>query len=155
MLHEFIYFANVKVGDTIEYYAHEAGVGDPYNICKVNVRSILPSESLEVMTDFHLFFDGLVPITYGRPIGVEKREWFDSNNCNCIVGDDKGAIIGHVRRKLSNITKRAEEQFLESNQSKKVVNVTMHFIIKITLNSLSAKSVLAEEKFVATYSIST
>jgi hypothetical protein len=58
----------VKVGDTIEYYAPKAGVGDQYNICKGNVTTILPSESLEVMTDIHLYVDGLVPITYGRPI---------------------------------------------------------------------------------------
>jgi hypothetical protein len=60
--------STVKVGDTIEYYAPEAVVGDQYNICKGNVTTILPSESLEVMTCTHLYVDGLVPITYGRPI---------------------------------------------------------------------------------------
>ncbi len=97
-------------------------MGDQYNICKGNVTTILPSESLEVMMDILLFVDGLVAITYGRPIRVENGEWFDSNNCNCIVGDNKGATIDHVRRILgqfSNITKRAEEQFFASNQSKK------------------------------------
>jgi hypothetical protein len=97
-------------------------VGDPYNICKGNVTSILPSESLEVMTDIHLFVDGLVPITYGRPIQIEKGEWFDSNKCTCIVGDYNSAIIDHLRRILgqfSDITKRAEEQFFASNQSEK------------------------------------
>ncbi len=96
-------------------------MGDQYNIFKGDVTTILPSESLEVMTDIHLYVDGLVPITYGRPIGFEKGE-FDSNNCNCIVGDDEVATIGHVRNILgqySDITKRAEEQFFASNQSKK------------------------------------
>jgi hypothetical protein len=60
--------STVKVGDTIEYYAPEAGVGDQYNNCKGNVTTILPSESLEVMKDIHLYDDGLVPITYKRPI---------------------------------------------------------------------------------------
>ncbi len=35
----------VKVGDTIEYYAAKAVVGDQYNICKGNVKTILPSKS--------------------------------------------------------------------------------------------------------------
>ncbi len=112
-------------------------MGDQYNICKGNVTTILPSESLEVMTDIHLYIDGLVPMTYGTPIQFEKGEWFDSNNCNCIVGDDEGAPIGHVHRifgQFSDITKRAKEQFFESNQSKKVVNVIMCFITKFTLN---------------------
>ncbi len=112
-------------------------MGNPYNICKGNVTSILHSESLEVMIHIHLFVDGLVPITYGRSIQVEKGEWFDSNNCNCIVGDDESATIGHVHRFLgqfSNITKRAEEQFFASNQSKKVVSVSMLFIIEFTPN---------------------
>ncbi len=101
------------------------------------MTTILPSESFEVMMDIHLYVVGLVPITYGRPIRFEKGEWFDSNNWNCIVGDEECATIGHVRRILgqfSDITKRAEDQFFASNQSKKVVNVTMHFIIEFTLN---------------------
>ncbi len=56
------------MGDTIDYYAPEALVGDQYNTCKGNVTTNLPSEYLEVMTDIHLFVDGLVPITYGQPI---------------------------------------------------------------------------------------
>ncbi len=86
------------MGDTIEYYAPEAVVGDQYNICKGNVTTILPNESLQVMTDVHLYIDGLVPIAYGLPIQFEEGEWFFSNNCNCIVGDDKGATLGHIRK---------------------------------------------------------
>ncbi len=83
------------------------------------------------MTHIHVYVDGLVPITYRRPIWFEEGEWFISNNCNCIVGDDKGATIGHVRKILGrfyDITKRAKEQFLA------MVNVTMHFIIEFSLN---------------------
>ncbi len=48
-------------------------MGYQYNICKGNVTTILASESLEVMTDIHLYVDGLVPIAYGRPIQFEKK----------------------------------------------------------------------------------
>ncbi len=89
------------------------------------------------MMNIHWFFDGLVPIIYGKPIWFEKGEWYDSNNCNCIVGDDASATMGHVRRMLGqflDISKRAEEQFYASNQSKAVVSVSMHFINEFTLN---------------------
>jgi hypothetical protein len=55
----------VKVGDTIEYYAPEAVVGDLFNICQGIVTTILPNYSLQVMTDVHFYIDGLIPITYG------------------------------------------------------------------------------------------
>jgi hypothetical protein len=71
----------VKVGNAIEYYAPEALVGDHYNICKGMVTTILPNESLQVMTDVHFYVDGLIPITC---------KWFFSDNCDCIVGDDEG-----------------------------------------------------------------
>jgi hypothetical protein len=122
------------VGDTIEYYAPEAVVGDQYNICKGNVTTILPNESLQVIADIHFYVDGLVPITYGRPIQFEEGKWFFSTNCNCIVGDDEGATICRILGQFSDITKRAEEEFFASNQSKKLVNVTMHFIIEFSLN---------------------
>ncbi len=112
-------------------------MGDQYNICNGNVTTNLPSESLQVMTDVHLYVDGLVPITYRRPNQFEEGDWFIPNNFNCIVGDDKGATMGHVCRILgqfSNITKRAEEQFFAYNKSKKVINVTRHFIIEFSFN---------------------
>ncbi len=111
-------------------------MGDQYNICKGNMTIILPSE-FEVMTDIHLYVDGLVAITYGRPIQFEEGKWFISNNCNCIVVDDKGATIGNMHRILgqfSDITKRAKEQLFASNQSKKLVHVTMHITIELSLN---------------------
>ena len=58
----------VKVGDTVEYYAPESVVGDHFNICKGNVSTILPRDSLQEMTDVHVYVDGMFPITYGQPI---------------------------------------------------------------------------------------
>jgi hypothetical protein len=58
----------VKVADTIEYYVPESVVGDHFNICKGTVSTILPNDSLQEMTDIHFYIDGLIPITYGRPI---------------------------------------------------------------------------------------
>jgi hypothetical protein len=58
----------VKVGDTIKYYVPKAGVGDPYNICKGIVATILPSDNLKVTMDINFIVDGLVLFTYGRPI---------------------------------------------------------------------------------------
>jgi hypothetical protein len=58
----------VKVGNTFEYYAPEAVVGDLVNVCQGIMTTILPNDSLQVMTDVHFCVDGLIPITYGRPI---------------------------------------------------------------------------------------
>ncbi len=58
----------VKVGDTVEYYVPESVVGDHFNICKSTVSTILPRDSLQEMTDVHAYVDGMIPITYGRPI---------------------------------------------------------------------------------------
>jgi hypothetical protein len=118
----------VKVGDTIDYYAPESVVGDHFNICKGTVSTILPNDSLQEMTDVHFYIDGLIPITYGRPIQFEGDEWFNSHNCNFIVGDDKGANLHRISGKFSDIKKTATEEFIASNQSKKIVNLTVHFI---------------------------
>jgi hypothetical protein len=122
------------MGNTIEYYVHEAVVGDQYKFGKGNVTTILPNESIQVMTDVHLFIDGLVPITYGRPIQFEEGKWFFSSNCNCILDGDKSATICRLSGHFLDIAKRAEEEFFASNQSKKLLNVTMHFIIEFSLN---------------------
>jgi hypothetical protein len=119
----------VKVGNTIEYDAPEAVHGDHINICKGMLTTILPNDSLQVMTYMHFYVDGLIPITYRQPIRFEGGEWFFSDNCNCIVGDDKGATIRRISGQFSDIKKRAKEEFFASNQSKKLVNVTVHFII--------------------------
>ncbi len=104
-------------------------VGDLFNICQGIMTTILPNESLQVMTDVHFYVDGLIPITYGQPIWFEGGEWFHSDNCNCIDGDDKGATIRRILGQFLDIKKRVEEEFIASNQSKKFVNVTVHFII--------------------------
>jgi hypothetical protein len=57
----------VKVGDTIEYYAPEVVVGDLFNICQGIMTTILPNDSLQVMTDVHFYINGLMPIIYGQP----------------------------------------------------------------------------------------
>ncbi len=58
----------VKVGNTVEYYAPESVVGDHFNICKGTVSTSLPRDSLQEMTDVHVYLDGMIPITYGQPI---------------------------------------------------------------------------------------
>ncbi len=60
--------ATVKVGDTVEYYVPRSVVGDNFNICKGTVSTIFPHDSLQVMTDVHVYIDGMIPITYGQPI---------------------------------------------------------------------------------------
>jgi hypothetical protein len=118
----------VKVVNTIEYYVPESVVADYFNICKGAVSTILPNDRLQEMTDMHFYIDGLIPITYEQPIRFEGGEWFNSHNCNFIVGDDKGANIHRILGQFSDITKRATEENIASNQSKKMVNVTVHFI---------------------------
>ena len=56
------------MGNTVEYYAPESVVGDHFNICKGTVSTILPRDSLQEMTDVHVYVDGMIPITYGQPI---------------------------------------------------------------------------------------
>ncbi len=58
----------MKVDDTVKYYAPESVVGDHFNICKGTVSTILTCDSLQEMTDVHVYVDGMIPITYGRPI---------------------------------------------------------------------------------------
>ncbi len=118
----------MKVGNTIEYYAPESVVGDHFTICKGTVSTILPNDSLQEMTDVHFYIDGLTPITYGQHIQFEGGEWFNSHNCNFIVGDDKGANLLRILGQFSDIKKRTTEEFIASNQSKKMVNVNVHFI---------------------------
>ena len=36
--------------------------------CKGTVSTILPRDSLQEMTDVHVYVDGMIPITYGPPI---------------------------------------------------------------------------------------
>jgi hypothetical protein len=74
------------------------------------VAIILSDESLQVMTDMLFYVDGLIPITYGRPILFEGGEWFLSANCNCIVGDNEGATICRISGQFLDIVKRAEEE---------------------------------------------
>ncbi len=106
------------MGNTVEYYAPESVVGDHFNICKGTVSTILPRDSLQEMTDVHVCIDGMIPITYGRPIRFVGGKWFHSDNCNCnfIVGDDNGANLHRILGRFSDIKKRATEEFIESTK---------------------------------------
>ncbi len=100
------------------------------------MSTILPRDSLQKMTDVHVYFDGMIPITitYGQPIRFVGGKWFNSDNCNFIVGDDNGANLCRILGRFSDIKKRATEEIIESNKSRKMVNATVHFIILLSLN---------------------
>jgi hypothetical protein len=51
-----------------------------------------------------------------------------------IVGNDNGANLHRILGRFSDIKKRAMEEFIESNKSRKMVNATVHFIILLSLN---------------------
>jgi hypothetical protein len=89
-------------------------VGDHFNICKGTVSTIFPRDSLQIMTDVHVYIDGMIPITYGQPIRLVGGEWFNSDNFNCIfiVGDDNGANLRRILGRFSDIEKRATEGFI-------------------------------------------
>ncbi len=55
-------------------------------------------------------------------------------NCNCIVGDNKGATICRISGQFLDIAKRVEKELIASNQSKKFADVTMPFTIEFSLN---------------------
>ena len=57
-----------------------------------------------------------------------------STYCNFIVGDDNGAHLRRISGRFSDIKKRATEEFIVSNKSRKMVNATVHFIILLSLN---------------------
>jgi hypothetical protein len=81
------------------------------------------------MTDMYFYVDGLIPITYGRPIQFEGGKWFSSVKCDCIDGDDEGATIHRILGQFLDIKKRAKKELIALHQSKKLVNVTVLFII--------------------------
>ena len=108
----------IKVGDLVEYSAPKGTPHNPHDICRGHVTEILPSERLNNVTDIHLIIDGLYPITYGRPIGLDREgEWISTDNCECCVGrQDDG-----VRRqsgKFKAVIDEAKEAFYASKDSK-------------------------------------
>jgi hypothetical protein len=66
----------VKVGNTIEYYAPEAVVGNLFNICQGVTTTILPNDSFQKMTDVHFYIDGLIPIFMDDPFNLKKANGF-------------------------------------------------------------------------------
>jgi hypothetical protein len=98
------------------------------------VSTILRRDSLQKMTDVHVYVDEMFPITYGQPIQFVGGEWFNSDNCNFIVGDDNGANLRIILGRFSKIKKRAMEEYIESKKSRKMVNATVYFIILMSFN---------------------
>jgi hypothetical protein len=114
MLHQ----STVKVGDLVEYYAPQGTPHDPSDICRGEVTEIFPSEGLSIITDTHLIIDGLHPITYGRPIRLNREgKWISTDNCECIVDQQDDGV-----RRQSGIFKTAlddaKEAFYTSKESK-------------------------------------
>jgi len=70
----------------VEYYAPQGTPFNPNDLCRGEVTEIFPSEGLSIITDIHLIIDGLYPITYGRPIRLNREgEWINTDNCECII----------------------------------------------------------------------
>jgi hypothetical protein len=106
----------VKVGDLVEYYAPQGTPNNPRDVCQGEVTEIFPSEGLNVITDTHLIIDGLYPVTYGRPIRLNKGEWISSNLCECIVDHNEDG----VRRqsgKFKAVVDEAKEAFYEKESN--------------------------------------
>jgi hypothetical protein len=105
----------VKVGDLVEYYAPQGTPHNPRDICRGQVTEILPSEGLNIITDTHLIFDGLYPITYGRPIRLDgEGEWISTDNCECIVDRQDDGVRCQLG-KFKAVLDEAKEAFFDSN----------------------------------------
>ena len=141
LLNEFIYLTShfeyicilhqpiVKVGDLVEYYAPQGTPHNPRDVCQGEVTEIFPSEGLNVITDTHLIIDGLHPVTYGRPIRVNKGEWISSNLCECIVDRNKDGLR-RQSGKFKAIVNDAKEAFYEKESNS--VGEVSEFIYYIT-----------------------
>ena len=65
----------------MEYYAPQGTPHNPSDLCRGEVTEIYPSEGLGIITDTHLIIDGLHPITYERPIQLNREgEWINTDN---------------------------------------------------------------------------
>ena len=106
----------VKVGDLVEYYAPQGTPHNPRDVCRGEVTEIFPSEGLNVMLDTHLIIDGLYPVTYGRPIRLNKGEWISSNLCECIVDRNKDGLR-RQSGKFKAVVDEAKEAFYEKESN--------------------------------------
>ena len=106
----------------MEYYAPQGTPFNPSDLCRGEITEIFPSEGLSIITSTHLIIDGLYPITYGRPIRLNREgEWTNTDNCECIVDRQEDG----VRRQsgmFKAVVDTAKEAFYTSNESKELEN---------------------------------
>jgi hypothetical protein len=106
----------------VEYYAPQGTPFNPSDLCRGEITEIFPSEGLSIITSTHLIIDGLYPITYGRPIRLNREgEWTNTDNCECIVDRQEDG----VRRQsgmFKAVVDTAKEAFYTSNESKELEN---------------------------------
>jgi hypothetical protein len=101
----------------VEYYAPQGTPHNPRDICQGKVTEIFPSEGLSIITDTHLIIDGLHPITYGRPIRLNREgEWISTDNCECIV-DRQDDGVRCQSGKFKAVVDDAKESFYTSKES--------------------------------------
>jgi hypothetical protein len=102
----------------VEYYAPQGTPFNPSDLCRGEITEIFPSEGLSIITSTHLIIDGLYPITYGRPIRLNREgEWTNTDNCECIVDRQEDG----VRRQsgmFKAVVDTAKEDFYTLNESK-------------------------------------
>ena len=113
----------------MEYYDPQGTPHNPRDARRGEVTEILPSEGLNVMLDTHLIIDGLYPVTYGRPIRLDKGEWISSNFYECIVGRRKDGLR-RQSGKFKAIVNDAKEAFYEKESNS--VGEVSEFIYYIT-----------------------
>jgi hypothetical protein len=100
----------------VEYFAPQGTPHNPSDICRGEVTEITPSKGLNIITDTHLIIDGLHPVTYGRPIRVNKGEWINTDLCECIV-DRQGDGVRRQSGKFKAVVDEAKEAFMQRNQN--------------------------------------
>ena len=76
-------------------------------------------EGLNIITDTHLIIDGLHPVTYGRPIRVNKGEWINTNLCECIV-DRQDDGVRRQSGKFKAVVDEAKEAFYAKESESKL-----------------------------------
>jgi hypothetical protein len=68
------------------------------------------------------------------PFNLKEANGFPLLSAIVLVGDDEGATIRRILGQFLDIEKRAKEELIALHQSKKLINVTVLFIIKFSLN---------------------
>jgi hypothetical protein len=104
----------------VEYFAPQGTPHNPSDICRGDVTKIMPSEGLNIITDTHLIIDGLHPVTYGRPIRVNKGEWISTDLCECIV-DRQDDRVRRQSGKFKAVVDEAKEAFYAKESELKLL----------------------------------